>query len=148
MGWHVDLWLDSFRLGTTIVIQLCIHIIHMEMCYFVGYCGADIKSICAEATLSALRRRYPQIYTSSAKLQLDISSINITAKDFVVAMQKTIPASQRAVTSPGQALSTISKPLLESTLQRILEVLQTVFPHSELAQKGGEKSGICIWISS
>nr|XP_028592039.1 ATPase family AAA domain-containing protein 2 isoform X1 [Podarcis muralis] len=102
----------------------------------VGYCGADIKSICAEAALCALRRRYPQIYTSSVKLQLDISSINITAKDFVVAMQKTIPASQRAVTSPGQALSNISKPLLENTLQRILEVLQNVFPHAELAQKG------------
>ncbi|XP_062987169.1 ATPase family AAA domain-containing protein 2 [Elgaria multicarinata webbii] len=105
----------------------------------VGYCGADIKSICAEAALCALRRRYPQIYTSSAKLQLDISSINITAKDFLVAMQKIIPASQRAVTSPGQALSAISKPLLEKTLKKILEVLQNVFPHAELAQKG-EKS--------
>ncbi|XP_061462022.1 ATPase family AAA domain-containing protein 2 isoform X2 [Rhineura floridana] len=104
----------------------------------VGYCGADIKSICAEAALCALRRRYPQIYTSSVKLQLDISSINMTAKDFVVAMQKTIPASQRAVTSPGQALSSISKPLLEKTLQRILEVLWNVFPHAELAQKGGK----------
>ncbi|KAJ7338109.1 hypothetical protein JRQ81_010688 [Phrynocephalus forsythii] len=102
----------------------------------VGYCGADIKSICAEAALCALRRRYPQIYTSSAKLQLDISSINITAKDFVMAMQKIVPASQRAVTAPGQALSTISKPLLEKTLQRILEVLQNVFPHAELARKG------------
>ncbi|KAL8181716.1 UNVERIFIED_CONTAM: ATPase AAA domain-containing protein 2 [Gekko kuhli] len=105
----------------------------------VGYCGADIKSICTEAALCALRRRYPQIYTSSAKLQLDISSINITAKDFVVAMQKTIPASMRAVSSPGQALSTIAKPLLESTLQRILETLQRVFPHAELAQKGRGK---------
>nr|XP_020652184.1 ATPase family AAA domain-containing protein 2 isoform X1 [Pogona vitticeps] len=108
----------------------------------VGYCGADIKSICAEAALCALRRRYPQIYTSSAKLQLDISSINITAKDFVMAMQKTVPASQRAVTAPGQALSTISKPLLENILQRILEVLQNVFPHAELAQKGTGKSDI------
>uniref|UniRef100_A0A8C0GEG9 ATPase family AAA domain-containing protein 2 n=1 Tax=Chelonoidis abingdonii TaxID=106734 RepID=A0A8C0GEG9_CHEAB len=95
----------------------------------VGYCGADIKSICSEAALCALRRRYPQIYTSSEKLQLDISSIKITAKDFVVAMQKTIPASQRAVTSPGQALSAVSKPLLEKTLHRILRALQRVFPH-------------------
>lgn len=112
------------------------------MFFFIGYCGADIKSICTEAALCALRRRYPQIYTSSVKLQLDISSINITAKDFVVAMQKTIPASQRAVSSPGQALSTISKPLLENALQRIMEVVQNVFPHAELAQKGGNKSGI------
>ncbi|XP_070796449.1 ATPase family AAA domain-containing protein 2 isoform X1 [Pituophis catenifer annectens] len=113
----------------------------------VGYCGADIKSICTEAALCALRRRYPQIYTSSVKLQLDISSINITAKDFVVAMQKTIPASQRAVTSPGQALSTISKPLLENVLQRILEVVQNVFPHAELAQKGGNKSDFANHVS-
>ncbi|NXK06734.1 ATAD2 protein, partial [Herpetotheres cachinnans] len=104
-----------------------------EQC--VGYCGADIKSLCAEAALCALRRRYPQIYKSSEKLQLDITSIKITAKDFVVAMQKTVPASQRAVASPGQALSPISKPLLENTLARILEALQRVFPHAELALK-------------
>uniref|UniRef100_A0A8C3STU3 ATPase family AAA domain-containing protein 2 n=1 Tax=Chelydra serpentina TaxID=8475 RepID=A0A8C3STU3_CHESE len=108
----------------------------------VGYCGADIKSICSEAALCALRRRYPQIYTSSEKLQLDISSIKITAKDFVVAMQKTIPASQRAVTSPGQALSAISKPLLEKTLHRILGALQRVFPHVELGIKKGQKTDI------
>uniref|UniRef100_A0A5F9CS40 Bromo domain-containing protein n=1 Tax=Oryctolagus cuniculus TaxID=9986 RepID=A0A5F9CS40_RABIT len=98
----------------------------------VGYCGADIKSICAEAALCALRRRYPQIYTTSEKLQLDLSSINISAKDFEVAMQKMIPASQRAVTSPGQALSAIVRPLLQSTVHKILEALQKVFPHAEI----------------
>ncbi|EPY84795.1 hypothetical protein CB1_000444028 [Camelus ferus] len=99
---------------------------------FTGYCGADIKSVCSEAALCALRRRYPQIYTTSEKLQLDLSSINISAKDFEVAMQKMIPASQRAVTSPGQALSTIVKPLLQSTVHKILEALQRVFPHAEI----------------
>uniref|UniRef100_A0A452VAZ0 ATPase family AAA domain-containing protein 2 n=1 Tax=Ursus maritimus TaxID=29073 RepID=A0A452VAZ0_URSMA len=97
----------------------------------VGYCGADIKSICSEAALCALRRRYPQIYTTSEKLQLDLSSINISAKDFEVAMQKMIPAAQRAVASPGQALSTVVKPLLQSTVHKILEALQRVFPHAE-----------------
>uniref|UniRef100_A0A8C6WDA5 ATPase family AAA domain-containing protein 2 n=1 Tax=Nannospalax galili TaxID=1026970 RepID=A0A8C6WDA5_NANGA len=98
----------------------------------VGYCGADIKSICAEAALCALRRRYPQIYTTSEKLQLDLSSITISAKDFEVAMRKIVPASQRAVTSPGQALPTIVKPLLQSTVHKILEALQKVFPHVEI----------------
>ncbi|XP_075561822.1 ATPase family AAA domain-containing protein 2-like [Pelecanus crispus] len=101
----------------------------------VGYCGADIKSLCAEAVLCALRRRYPQIYQSNEKLQLDTASIKVTAKDFVMAMQKTVPASQRAVASPGQALSPISKPLFENTLARILQALQRVFPHAELALK-------------
>uniref|UniRef100_A0A672TZI0 ATPase family AAA domain-containing protein 2 n=1 Tax=Strigops habroptila TaxID=2489341 RepID=A0A672TZI0_STRHB len=97
-----------------------------------GYCGADIKSLCAEAALCALRHRYPQIYKSSEKLQLDIASIKITAKDFVVAMQKIVPASQRAVASPGRALSPIAKPLFENKLARILQALQRVFPHAEL----------------
>ncbi|XP_054668164.1 ATPase family AAA domain-containing protein 2-like, partial [Grus americana] len=96
----------------------------------VGCCGADIKSLCAEAALCALRRRYPQLYKSSEKLQLDVASIKITAKDFVMAMQKTVPASQRAVASPGRALSSVSKPLLENTLARILQALQRVFPHA------------------
>ncbi|NWS44732.1 ATAD2 protein, partial [Probosciger aterrimus] len=100
-----------------------------------GYCGADIKSLCAEAALCALRRRYPQIYKSSEKLQLDITSIKITAEDFVVAMEKTVPASQRAVASPGRALSPVTKPLFENTLARILQALQRVFPHAELALK-------------
>ncbi|NWW48560.1 ATAD2 protein, partial [Pedionomus torquatus] len=101
----------------------------------VGYCGADIKALCAEAALCALRRRYPQIYKTNKKLQLDISSIKITAKDFFMAMQKTVPASQRAVASAGKALSSVSKPLLENTLARILQALQRVFPHAELVLK-------------
>uniref|UniRef100_A0A8C3PYW7 ATPase family AAA domain-containing protein 2 n=1 Tax=Chrysolophus pictus TaxID=9089 RepID=A0A8C3PYW7_CHRPC len=107
----------------------------------VGYCGADIKSLCAEAALCALRRRYPQIYSSSEKLQLDVNSIKIKAKDFVMAMQKTVPASQRAVPSPGQALSPIMKPLLGNTLLRILQALQRVFPHAELALKKDQQQG-------
>ncbi|KAM8805426.1 putative cell division cycle ATPase, partial [Eudromia elegans] len=98
----------------------------------VGYCGADIKAACAEAALRALRRRYPQIYKSTEKLQLDASSIKITAKDFVRAMEKMVPASQRSVSSPAQALSPIVKPLLKKTLKRILQALQRVFPHAEL----------------
>ncbi|NWX04665.1 ATAD2 protein, partial [Caloenas nicobarica] len=105
----------------------------------IGYCGADIKSLCAEAALCALRRRYPQIYKSREKLLLDVASIKITAKDFVMAMQKTVPASQRAVASPGQALSPISKPLLENTLARILQALQRVFPQAELALKNDQQ---------
>nr|XP_033789639.1 ATPase family AAA domain-containing protein 2 isoform X3 [Geotrypetes seraphini] len=107
----------------------------------VGYCGADIKFVCTEAALSALRRRYPQIYTSNQKLQLDVSSINITSKDFVVAMQKIVPASQRAVVSPGQALSSVIKPLLQNTLNKILGALQRVFPHAEQSLEKGDKSG-------
>ncbi|KAM3928638.1 ATPase family AAA domain-containing protein 2 [Leptodactylus fuscus] len=104
----------------------------------VGYCGADIKSVCAEAALCALRRRYPQIYTTSDKLLLDVSSIKISAKDFILAMQKIVPAAQRAVVSPGQALSSIIQPLLKNTLQNILVSLRKVFPHADDGLKNKE----------
>uniref|UniRef100_A0A674BVS1 ATPase family AAA domain-containing protein 2 n=1 Tax=Salmo trutta TaxID=8032 RepID=A0A674BVS1_SALTR len=78
----------------------------------VGYCGADMKAVCAEAALCALRRRYPQIYSSSQKLVLDVASISIGSRDFLSAMRKTVPASQRAVSSPAKALTPVVQPLL------------------------------------
>ncbi|XP_059701074.1 ATPase family AAA domain-containing protein 2-like [Haemorhous mexicanus] len=107
----------------------------------VGYCGADIKALCAETGLCALRHRYPQLYESRQRLQINMDSIKIKANDFSMAMQKTVPASRRIVPSPGQALSAISKPLLEDTLERILQTLQRVFPHAELALKKDQQQG-------
>ncbi|NWX66189.1 ATAD2 protein, partial [Promerops cafer] len=101
----------------------------------VGFCGADIKALCAEAALCALRRRYPQIHESDKRLKIDARSIKVTAKDFAMAMQKIVPASQRVGASPGRALPSISKPLLENTLERILQALQRAFPHAKLAMK-------------
>ncbi|NXB04786.1 ATAD2 protein, partial [Cnemophilus loriae] len=108
----------------------------------VGYCGADIKALCAETGLCALRHRYPQLYESRERLQINMDSIKIKANDFSLAMQKTVPASRRVVPSPGRALSAISKPLLENTLERILQTLQRVFPHAELALKKDQQQGI------
>ncbi|XP_069829182.1 ATPase family AAA domain-containing protein 2B isoform X3 [Dendropsophus ebraccatus] len=100
----------------------------------VGYCGADIKALCTEAALIALRRRYPQIYASSQKLQLDISSVVLGAHDFYHAMKNIVPASQRAVMSPGHALSLVIKPLLHRTFSDILCALHKVFPHAEFSR--------------
>ncbi|NWZ39390.1 ATAD2 protein, partial [Brachypodius atriceps] len=108
----------------------------------VGYCGADIKALCAETGLCALRHRYPQLYESRGRLQINMDSIKIKANDFSMAMQKTVPASRRVVPSSGRALSAISKPLLGNTLERILKILQRVFPHAELALKKDQQEGI------
>ncbi|XP_026148827.1 ATPase family AAA domain-containing protein 2 isoform X2 [Mastacembelus armatus] len=101
----------------------------------VGYCGADIKAVCSEAALCALRRRYPQIYSSSQKLVLDVNSITITNKDFMTAMSKMVPAAQRVVVSPAKALIPAIRPLLSTALQNILDVVRRVFPHAEQGLK-------------
>ncbi|KAM5163475.1 ATPase family AAA domain-containing protein 2B isoform 2-T2 [Mantella aurantiaca] len=100
----------------------------------VGYCGADIKALCTEVALIALRRRYPQIYVSSDKLKLDISSVVLCAQDFYDAMKNIVPTSQRAAMSPGQALSPVIRPLLQRTFSAVLHVLHKVFPHSNFSR--------------
>ncbi|XP_032436267.1 ATPase family AAA domain-containing protein 2-like isoform X1 [Xiphophorus hellerii] len=101
----------------------------------VGYCGADIRAVCTEAALCALRRRYPQIYGTSQKLLLDVSSISVSSCDFVAAMRKMKPASQRSNACPTKPLSAVVQPLLHSALSHILEVLQKMFPHAEQGMK-------------
>uniref|UniRef100_A0A8C9WPY5 ATPase family AAA domain-containing protein 2 n=1 Tax=Scleropages formosus TaxID=113540 RepID=A0A8C9WPY5_SCLFO len=112
----------------------------------VGYCGADVKAVCAEAALCALRRRYPQIYGTSEKLQLDVASISISSRDFVAAMRKVVPASQRAVSSPAKALIPIVQPLLADTLDHTLKTLKRIFPHAEMTIKRKQDSDITIHV--
>ncbi|XP_053192923.1 ATPase family AAA domain-containing protein 2B [Scomber japonicus] len=97
----------------------------------VGYCGADIKALCTEAALVALRRRYPQIYGSSVKLKLDVTSIVLGPGDFSKAMRTIVPASQRALAPPGRALSPALRPLLASSFSLVLKALLRVFPHAQ-----------------
>jgi len=87
-----------------------------------------MKALCTEVALLALRRRYPQIYTASEKLQIDVSSVNVNAKDFHQAMTIIVPASQRSVTSPGRSLEVKVAPLLKVMFREILATLGDVFP--------------------
>ncbi|CAM4704056.1 unnamed protein product [Leuciscus chuanchicus] len=107
----------------------------------VGYCGADIKAVCAESALCALRRCYPQIYASSQKLLLDVESISLSGRDFLSAIRKIVPASQRAVASPAKALTPVIEPLLSSVLNNAMEMLQKLFPHVEQGLKKKRDAG-------
>ncbi|XP_078811230.1 ATPase family AAA domain-containing protein 2 isoform X7 [Oryzias latipes] len=101
----------------------------------VGYCGADIRAVCTEAALCALRRRYPQIYSTSQKLLLDVSSISVSSCDFVAAMRKMSPASHRSAAFPAKPLSPVVQPLLGGALLHVMEVLRRLFPHAEQGTK-------------
>ncbi|XP_024147335.1 ATPase family AAA domain-containing protein 2B [Oryzias melastigma] len=107
----------------------------------VGYCGADIKALCTEAALMALRRRYPQIYGSSVKLQLDVTSIVLGPGDFSKAMRTIVPASQRALAPPGRALSPVLRPLLDGSFSLVLKALLRVFPHAQPTDRDNTQGG-------
>ncbi|XP_053289105.1 ATPase family AAA domain-containing protein 2 isoform X3 [Pleuronectes platessa] len=113
----------------------------------VGYCGADIKAVCSEAALCALRRCYPQIYSSSQKLVLDVNSIAITNIDFMSAMSKMVPAAQRAVVSPAKSLIPAILPLLNAPLQNILLIVRRVFPHADVGLKRKREQDVACGVS-
>lgn len=97
--------------------------------------------MCTEAALCALRRRYPQIYGTSQKLLLDVSSITVSSCDFVAAMRKMSPASHRLAASPAKPLSPVVHPLLGAALRDILDALQRLFPHAEQGMKRKREPG-------
>lgn len=60
-----------------------------------GYCGADLKALCAEAVLVAIRTRFPHIYLSDDKLELDVDTLHVKKHHFDEALRRIIPASRR-----------------------------------------------------
>ncbi|KAJ8525657.1 hypothetical protein ON010_g15457 [Phytophthora cinnamomi] len=94
----------------------------------VGYCGADIKALCAEAALCSLRRVYPQVYASQDKLLINLDKVVVARSDFVKAAKKITPASHRAVSSFASPLPRAVKGLLEGQLKKVLRDVAHHFP--------------------
>ena len=76
----------------------------------VGYCGADLKALCTEAAVHALRRRYPQIYESDDKLLIDPGQILPGRVDFRAAMEAITPASHRSAQAHARPLGPLRQP--------------------------------------
>jgi len=118
----------------------------------IGYCGADLKALCTEACLHALRRRYPQIYHSQDKLLLDVDSITVATVDFQKAMQVIVPTAQRTLTTPASSLSHAIRPLLHNTLNQALELLRRSFPVALAQNTAVDTPGLyqklCKWGSN
>ncbi|CAI5447435.1 unnamed protein product [Caenorhabditis angaria] len=85
-----------------------------------GYCGADLKFLCTEAVLIALRTRYPHIYMQSEKLRLDVDSIKVTTEHFRKAMRRITPASRRDLAIPSRPLETRTRILIGDAVDAIL----------------------------
>ena len=95
-----------------------------------GYCGADIKGLCAEAALNALRRVYPQVYESSQKLAIDLANVCVEREDFDKALRKIVPSTHRVEDKVLSPLPRNIKPLLEPTFLNLVANIKRIFPHS------------------
>ncbi len=92
----------------------------------IGYSGADLKGLCAEAALIALRRRYPQVYKTSQKLALDFDQIKITNVDFELAMERLVPSTHRIQDQCQSPLVPRLRPLLSQVVEAICQKIDEV----------------------
>lgn len=93
-----------------------------------GYGGADLRALCTEAALNAVQRRYPQIYKSDKKLVIDPKNIDVAPKDFMLAIKKMVPSSERSTSSGASALPQNVEPLLRRPLAEIQTALSEILP--------------------
>ncbi len=93
-----------------------------------GWSGADLKALVAEASLTALRRSLPAIYTSSSRFIVDSKSVKISLEDFRVALARVQPTSGRSAAG-GASLALTHGPhcdfLVNSQKREILEKLKS-----------------------
>jgi SpoVK/Ycf46/Vps4 family AAA+-type ATPase len=93
-----------------------------------GYGGADLRALCTEAALNAVQRRYPQIYKSDKKLIIDPKTIEVTPKDFMLAIKKMVPSSERSTSSGASQLPKPIEPLLRKPLVELKSILSEILP--------------------
>ncbi|CAL9098357.1 unnamed protein product [Musa textilis] len=94
----------------------------------VGYCGADLKSLCTEAAIRAFREKYPQVYTSDDKFVIDVDSVRVEKHHFLEAMSTITPAAHRGSIVHSRPLSSVVAPCLQRHLQKIMEHISDIFP--------------------
>ncbi|KAJ6013996.1 Tat-binding [Penicillium herquei] len=93
-----------------------------------GYGGADLRALCTEAALNAVQRKYPQIYKSEKKLIINPKHIDVLPKDFMIAVKKMVPSSERSTASGASALPQNVEPLLRQALAEVQKALSEVLP--------------------
>ncbi|KAL7950426.1 hypothetical protein V8C42DRAFT_119897 [Trichoderma barbatum] len=93
-----------------------------------GYGGADLRALCTEASLNAIQRTYPQIYSSTEKLLVDPAKISVHASDFMISIKKLIPSSERSATSGARPLPTSIAPLLREQFDEAKRALDLLLP--------------------
>ncbi|KAK8160678.1 hypothetical protein BKA80DRAFT_204857 [Phyllosticta citrichinensis] len=93
-----------------------------------GYGGADLRALCTEAAVNAVQGTFPQIYQSSKKLVIDVDKIKVSAKDFMISLDKIVPSSERSTSVGAAPLSKTKEPLLRQQLMDIVRVIDEVIP--------------------
>ncbi|CAH0694738.1 unnamed protein product [Spodoptera exigua] len=93
-----------------------------------GYGGSDLKALCSEAVLKALRRVYPQVYESEHALVIDAKNVEVTRADLVSGMESLVAAGARSGPVAARRLPPRALPLLQPQLLAARALLHQCFP--------------------
>lgn len=107
----------------------------------VGYCGADLKALCTESAIRALRRRYPQIYASKEKLLINVDEVKVKTRDFLAAMKEIVPASHRSARTHARPITTRLVEILNAPLESCIAVLKRIFPQGLVSESTKKVEG-------
>jgi hypothetical protein len=111
-----------------------------------GYAGADLKGLAAEAALASLRRTYPQIYATDAKLALPDAPPAVTAADWAAALRSVVPAAHRAAAAHARPLPAAHVaslgPALEAVLAGVAAVHAAAGALLRVRARGGHAGGL------
>ncbi|RVE47330.1 hypothetical protein evm_008011 [Chilo suppressalis] len=105
-----------------------------------GYGGSDLKALCSEAVLKALRRVYPQVYDSEYALLIDAKNVEVTKRDILDAMDSLVAAGARSSPLAARRLPSHCGPLLSAQLQSASLLLR----HHRLSQRSLTPSALLI----
>ena len=94
-----------------------------------GYGGADLRALCTEAALFSIQRKFPQIYRSSEKLQVDPKLVRVHTTDFMLALEKIVPSSARSSGNSPEPLPDSVDSLLREQFDQIKKLLETILPN-------------------
>ncbi|CAK1555591.1 unnamed protein product [Leptosia nina] len=88
-----------------------------------GYGGSDLKALCSEAVLKALRRVYPQVYESEHALIIDPKNVEVTQTDLESAMDGIVAAGSRSAPAAARRLPQYCRPLLAAQVRSAANML-------------------------
>ncbi|ORX44975.1 AAA-domain-containing protein [Piromyces finnis] len=93
-----------------------------------GYCGADVKALCTEAAIHAMKKTYPQIYDSREKLLINTDDIVVNVSDFLSALKSIKPSTFRSSTGYSREIPNDLMPLFRSNYTNIISILDNIIP--------------------
>ncbi|ORX84434.1 AAA-domain-containing protein [Anaeromyces robustus] len=93
-----------------------------------GYCGADVKALCTEAAIHAMKKTYPQIYDSSDKLLINTDDIVVEISDFLNALKTIKPSTFRSSTGNSREIPKDLMPLFQTNYINIIDILDNIIP--------------------